>query len=97
MEINNTNILTLFEKNSNRLHILPGRDRQTGTDATGLDKVELSNLGQNFSRFSDMIYAVPDVRELRVDEMLFAIKSGNYNDVKAEQVAEKIIKGDFVG
>ena len=95
--INPTNILTSLEKKYQPAEIqIAGKDRQPHANkASGLDKVELSNYGSDASRLNDLIYAVPDVRGSRVEEVIFTMESGSYN-VKAEQVAEKIMGGDIL-
>ena len=97
MEINPTNILTLLEKKYRPVEIqVAGKDRQPyANKALERDKVELSNYGRDVSRINDLINAVPDVRESRVEEVIFTMESGAYN-VKAEQVAEKIMGGDLL-
>ena len=59
-------------------------------------KTELPDSERNFLRIDDMICTVPDVRESRVEEVLSSIGSGAYYNVKAEQIAEKIMKGDLL-
>ena len=92
-----TNSLTSLEKKYQPAEMqVAGKDRQPYTNkASGLDKVELSNYGRDVSRIKDLIHAVPDVRESRVEEVIFTMESGAYN-VKAEQVAEKIMGGDLL-
>ena len=97
MEINPTNSLSSLEKKFQPAEIqIAGKDRQPyAKKASVLDKVELSNYGRNISHINDLIYAVPDVRESRVEEVIFTMESGAYN-VRAEQVAEKIMGGDLL-
>ena len=97
MEINSTNILTLLEKKYQPAEIqIAGKDRQPyAQNASGSDKVELSDCGKGVSHLNDLIFAVPDVRESRVEEVIFTMESGAY-DVNAEQVAEKIMGGDIL-
>jgi len=97
MEINPTNFLTSLGKKYQPAEIqIAGKDRQPyAQKAPGTDKVELSNYGRDISRLNDLINAVPDVRESRVEEVIFTMESGAYN-VKAEQVAEKIMGGDLL-
>ena len=97
MEINFTNSLTSLEKKYQTADIqIAGKDRRLNAEkASGLDKVELSNYGRDISRLDDLINAVPDIRESRVEEIIFTMESGSYN-VKAEQVAEKIMGGDLL-
>jgi len=95
MEVNIMNALIPLEKKSHPVMLPVVKDRQIRVETTGQDKVELSNHGKDITRFIDLINAVPDIRELRVEEMHSAIESGIYN-VKAEQVAQKIIGGDLL-
>jgi flagellar biosynthesis anti-sigma factor FlgM len=97
MEINPTNSLRSLEKKYQTTEMqVAGKDRQLyAKKVLRLDHVELSNYGRDVSRLNDLIYAVPDVRESRVEEVIFTIESGAYN-VKAEQVAEKIMGGDLL-
>ena len=89
------NGLPPIEKKFHPVIQFSGKDRIVRTEKTNQDKVELSNHGKDITRFMDLINAVPDVRESRVAEMHSAIKSGTYN-VKAEQVAQKIMVGDLL-
>jgi len=96
MEIGTSNSLLSFGKELRPAVQATGKDRQADSARAGLDNVEISNFGRGISRLNDIIYAVPDVRDLRVKETLFAIESGTYENVKAEQVAEKMMKSDFL-
>ena len=93
MDINSTNSLTSLGKEFRPTVQVTGKERRTGTEAEP-DKVDLSSLGKGISRFNDLIHAVSGVREAWVEKARFSIESGTY-DVKAEQVAEKIIGGDL--
>jgi flagellar biosynthesis anti-sigma factor FlgM len=96
MEINYTNNLTSIGRGCQSVEKwISEKGRQAGADAAGFDRVDLSNNVRGISLFNNMINAVPDVRESRVEEVLLAIESGTY-DVNAEQVAEKIIGGDLL-
>jgi len=100
MEINYVNGLTSIGKGLQPVEKwVAGKGRPQEEESAGQDKVDLSNHGRDIARqnnlIDDLINAVPDVRESRVDEMLFAIESGIY-DAKAEQVAEKIMGGDLL-
>jgi len=94
MEVNIMNVLMPIEKKSYQAIQTVLYDRQIRKETQGQDKVELSNHGRDITRLIDLINAVPDVRELHVEKTISAIESGIYN-VKAEQVAQKIIGGDF--
>ena len=95
MDIGSTNVLMSLEKIQPREY-LAGKDRPTCANASGQDKVEMSNYGRNASRLFDLISTVPDVRESSVDAAVLAIESGVYQNVKAEHIAEKILRGDFL-
>jgi len=95
MEVNTMNGVMPLEKKGHPVAQLVGKDRQTRAETTGQDKVELSNQGRDITRFIELINAVPDVRQLRVEEVHSAIESGIYN-VNAELVAQKIIGGDLL-
>ena len=64
--------------------------------AADIRKTELPDSDRSFLRFDDMIFSVPDVRESSVEEVLSSIGSDAYYNVKAEQIAEKIMKGDLL-
>ena len=97
MEINNMNGLTSPGKISWTGGDTDYRKRPSAPreDVSGLDKVDLMNYSGSASRLNEMIHTAPDVRELLVKELLFAIESNVY-DVNSEQVAEKIMTGDRV-
>jgi anti-sigma28 factor (negative regulator of flagellin synthesis) len=95
MEIGGAKGLTAIEKKFQPAAYITGKDRQANANVSEHDKVELSNHGRNISLLNDLINSVPDIRESRVEEVLSLMKSNTYN-VNTEQVAEKIIKGDFL-
>ena len=95
MDINGTNGLTSLGKEFRSTAQVAGNDRRSGTGETERDKVDLSNFGKGISRFTDLINATPGVRESWVEKVRSLIEGGTY-DVKAEQVAEKIMGGDLL-
>jgi flagellar biosynthesis anti-sigma factor FlgM len=95
MEIYAMNGLPPIEKKFHPVIQFSVKDRLVRAEKTNQDKLELSNHGKDITHFMDLINAVPDVREFRVEEMHSAIESGAYN-VKAEQVAQKIMVGDLL-
>ena len=92
MDINSTNNVTSLGKEFRPTAQVSGKDHRTGEGAVKQDKVNLSNFGKGISRLNDLIYATPNVRESQVEKARSSIESGTY-DVKADQVAEKIIGG----
>ena len=96
MEINYTNVLTSLGKRFQPAEKWDtGKDRSTGLEAARFDRVDLSNQVRDISRLNDLVNAVPDVRTSRVEEVRFTIENGTY-DIKAEQIAEKIMGGDLL-
>ena len=74
---------------------IAGKDRQADTKAAETDKVELSSLGKDISRFNDLVNTIPDDRDLRIEEVRSSIENSTYN-VKGEQVADKILGGNLL-
>jgi len=95
MEVFIMNGLTPLEHKNHTVMQPVGKDRQKHAETTVQDKVEFSNHGRGVTRLMDLINAVPDVRELRVEEIHSAIETGVYN-VNAELVAQKLIGGDLL-
>jgi negative regulator of flagellin synthesis FlgM len=67
----------------------------SGTAVTGQDRVELSVRSREIQNLDQMIQATPDVREGLVERIRQSLTDGTYN-VKAEQVADKIIGGSLI-
>jgi negative regulator of flagellin synthesis FlgM len=59
------------------------------------DRVEISVRTREFQRLDELIQSIPDVREARIEQIRQAIENGTYN-VRAEQVAERIIGGALI-
>ena len=67
----------------------------SGTVVADQDKVELSVGSREIQNLDAMIQATPDVREGLVEQIRQSLTDGTYN-VKAEQVADKIIGGSLI-
>jgi len=52
-----------------------------------------SERSRKISNLDELIRSTPDVREDKVEKLRKRIKGGTYN-IKAEKIAEKIIKGN---
>ncbi len=59
------------------------------------DRVELSVRSQELQHLDEIIQSIPDVREAKVEQLRLAVQSGTYN-VRAEQVADKILSGTLI-
>lgn len=82
--------LDVQESQTTRLHRV-GRE---ASDA-GTDRVELSTRSREMQSVEELIRSTPDVREGKVEQIRRSIESGTYN-VRAEQVADKIIGGSLI-
>jgi len=58
------------------------------------DRVELSVRSREIQHLDELIRSTPDVREALVEQVRLSIENGTYN-VRAEQVAEKILGGNI--
>ena len=100
MEINGKSPLIDFGSRTNRLELqeqqlqqrLQKPDRESVADR---DRVELSVRSREIQHLDELIRSVPDVREALVERIRQSIMNGAYN-VRAEQVAEKILGGDLI-
>ncbi len=68
-----------------------GRDPSVGDP----DRVELSVRSREIQHLDELIRSTPDVREALVEQVRRSIDNGTYN-VRAEQVAEKILGGSLI-
>jgi flagellar biosynthesis anti-sigma factor FlgM len=59
------------------------------------DRVELSVRSREILHLDELIRSTPDVREALVEQVRRSIENGTYN-VRAEQVAEKILGGHLI-
>ena len=62
---------------------------------SGPDRVELSVRSREIQHLDELIESTPDVREALVEQVRRSIENGTYN-VKAEQVAERILGGNLI-
>ena len=98
MEINGNNPLIGLKSNVQQLD---GTQQSERTDASGddrnsgSDRLELSVQGREAMHLNDLIQAVPDIREAKVEQIQRDVQTGTYN-VKAEKIADKIIGGDLL-
>ena len=100
MEINGKSPLVDL---STRLQSLEGQDQQVEqtrkaereTAKPMSDRIELSVRSRELMHLDKLIQSVPDVREAKVEHVRQAIESGTYN-VRAEQIAEKILGGHLI-
>ena len=94
MEINTANLFMISGKEIQPTEMqVAGKDRQTGAEAKGVDRVELSGRVKDIARMDDLIQSVSDVRDSVVEAVRRSIENGTY-DVKAEHIAEKMIRGN---
>jgi negative regulator of flagellin synthesis FlgM len=59
------------------------------------DRIEISVRSREIQHLDELIRSAPDVREALVERVRRSIETGTYN-VKAEQVADKILGGDLI-
>jgi negative regulator of flagellin synthesis FlgM len=97
MEISGNNPLIGSNKNVQRLDLSQQSEKTKTRDTTSSDsdQIELSVRSLEISHIEDLIRSTPDVREDRVNQVRGQIESGIYN-VKAEQIADKIIGGSLL-
>jgi len=98
MEINGKSPLVDLSTRLDRIDIqdqLAQRFQKADRDAEihDPDRVELSVQSRKIQHIDELIRATPDVREDRVEQVRRSIENGTYN-VKAEQVADKILCGN---
>jgi flagellar biosynthesis anti-sigma factor FlgM len=100
MEINSKPPLIDLGSRTNRLEVLeqqaqrsPKADR--GSISPDRDRVELSVRSREIQHIDELIRSTPDVREGVVERVRRSLENGTYN-VKAEQVAEKILGGNLI-
>jgi negative regulator of flagellin synthesis FlgM len=103
MEINGKSPLIDLSTRTNRLEVQDQQAQQVqrfqktavGSEVADRDRVELSVRSREIQHINDLIQSTPDVREGLVQRVRQSLDSGTYN-VKAEQVAERIICGSFI-
>lgn len=100
MEINNKSPLIDLGNSADRLHLQEQiaqrvQSSSRGSVAGDPDRVELSVRSREIQNLGALIQSTPDVREGVVQQVRQSLQNGTYN-VKAEQVADKILGGDFI-
>jgi len=100
MEINGKQPLVSLDSGVQRLDTLQKAAPRTSkadfeNQGRASDRVELSIRGLQFQHFEELVRAVPDIREAKVEQIRNAIQAGTYN-VKGEQVADKILSGSLI-
>jgi negative regulator of flagellin synthesis FlgM len=98
MEINSKSPLVDLSTRLDRIDIqdqMRQKFQKAGQDAEiyDPDRVELSVQSRKIQHLDELIRATPDVRDDRVEQVRRSIENGTYN-VKAEQVADKILCGN---
>jgi negative regulator of flagellin synthesis FlgM len=100
MEIDGKSTLIDLGTRTNRLDMQEQQAQRSqktnrGSPFSERDRVELSVRSREMQHIQDLIQSTPDVREGVVERVRQSIQSGTYN-VKAEQVAEKILGGNLI-
>jgi flagellar biosynthesis anti-sigma factor FlgM len=100
MEINGKSPLIDLSTRANRLTIQEQQAQryqkiESGPVVADPDRVELSVRSREIQHINDLIQSTPDVREGVVERVRRSIENGTYN-VRAEQIADKILGGDFL-
>jgi negative regulator of flagellin synthesis FlgM len=99
MEINGKSPLIDLSTRLDRIDVqeqLAQRFQKAGHDPAvhDPDRVELSVRSREIQHLDELIRSTPDVREALVERVRRSIENGTYN-VRAEQVAEKILGGNI--
>ncbi len=99
MEINSKSPLTDLSMRAMRLEVQEQQAQRfqkanRASVAADPDRAEFSVCSREIQRINDLIQSVPDVREGVVERVRRSIETGTYN-VRAEQIAEKIIGGSL--
>jgi flagellar biosynthesis anti-sigma factor FlgM len=85
-----TNRLTTQEQQAQRF-----QKTDSGSVVADPDRVELSVRSREIQHIDELIQSTPDVREGVVERVRRSIENGMYN-VRAEQVADKILGGNYL-
>ena len=57
------------------------------------DNVKISEVGKDYAIAQKALREVPDVRQDKIDAVMAKMEKGDYNNVKSEDIATKIIGG----
>ncbi len=100
MEINGKSPLIDLSTRAMRLEVQEQQaQRLQKADRTSVtadpDRAEFSVRSREIQNINDLIHSTPDVREGVVERVRRSIENGTYN-VRAEQIAEKILGGNLL-
>jgi negative regulator of flagellin synthesis FlgM len=99
MEINGNKSLVNLNASLQKLDLQQQNQRSAktgeGGSASEKDRIELSVRSLEIQHLDELITSTSDVREAKVEQIRSAIESGTYN-VKAEQIADRIIGGNLI-
>ena len=65
---------------------------ELGADTSGLSKA-LTGVNSEIGKTQKALKDVPDVRQDKIDAVMAKMEKGDYNNVKSEDIATKIIGG----
>jgi len=82
-------------KETNRIERNNNSADKASKGMTQADKVEVSSKSAEMLKYAKIAQELPDVRMDRVEKLAEIIKSGQYN-IRAEKIAQAIIKGNFI-
>ena len=98
MKIDNNNYNVVQDSNMQRVDNSAAQRQEApqGQDpvSSKRDRVDLSATSQKVDALRDLVNAVPEVRTDRVEALKAAVQNGTYN-VSGQQIADKIIDGDY--
>ena len=57
------------------------------------DNVKISEVGKDYAVAQKALKDIPDVRQNKIDDVLAKMEKGEYENVKSEDIASKIIGG----
>jgi negative regulator of flagellin synthesis FlgM len=97
MEINGTSPLVVLNNGTQRIESPQPAEKsaKSGGATVETNRLELSVRGREIAHLNELIQSTPDVREDKVEQVRQQLENGTYN-VKAERIAEKIIKGNLL-
>jgi negative regulator of flagellin synthesis FlgM len=97
MEINGSSPLIVLNNGMQRIESPQSAEKsaKSGGASVETDRLELSVRSREIAHLNELIQSTPDVREERVEQVRQQLENGTYN-VKAERIAEKIIRGNLL-
>jgi len=57
------------------------------------DNVKISEVGKDYAIAQKALKDIPDVRQNKIDDVLARMEKGEYENVKSEDIASKILGG----